>query len=190
MIRKIIKKVINEEVSSKLRRRISKLNELITYTLPYAYPCDYENFEHFIEGIYYELDLIDIEWVDSSEIKKYIENYFLDELIDHYNDNCSKSNLQENTSRIKRRLQIIDHLVKYSIKNFYDSEKICELYENSEEFLSVLIEAVIHRMYYDYFGDISDESEDWSEIYNFIEKYIKNKHGYNIMEYYYKKCAK
>jgi len=71
--------------------------------------------------------------------------------------------------KVKRRLAVVDELFIYLMDKIYRPEKIC-WYTDSDEFIEVVTSAVIERMYYDYFGDIDDLSDEWTRIYIGIQK--------------------
>jgi hypothetical protein len=51
------------------------------------------------------------------------------------------------------------------------------------------MEAAIESMYWNYFANIDDNSGEWSEIYYGMVKYIKDKYGEKIKEYYHINCG-
>lgn len=88
----------------------------------------------------------------------------------------------------KRSLLYIDDEVDYLLDNIYTPKKICR-YENPIEFLYVIIEATFERMYYKYYNNIDDNSDEWGQIYHYIADYIKEKHNTRIMQYYINNCG-
>ena len=90
--------------------------------------------------------------------------------------------------KVKRRLAVVDELFIYLMDKIYRPEKIC-WYTDSDEFIEVVTSAVIERMYYDYFGDIDDLSDEWTRIYIGIQKYLKHKYGKMMEEYYNHNCV-
>jgi hypothetical protein len=49
--------------------------------------------------------------------------------------------------------------------------------------------ATIENMYYTYFGDMDDDSKEWVKIFRFMEKYIKDKYGDELKDYYHINCG-
>lgn len=97
---------------------------------------------------------------------------------------------ETNTSiRLRRRLSMLDYEVESKLKSVYRPDKICGLYKSGEELLNVVMETVIESMYYNYFSNIDDNSGEWGEIYRDMVKYITNKYGDKIKEYYHINCG-
>jgi len=191
MNRDKIKKILGEELNSKFRRRLTDFKNLIQHTSSYAYPCDYENFNHFISAIYDEIENLDVDWINHPDSKNFIEKHLLDDLIEYYEEKCSISDsVNESISRIKRRTQILDFYVDKLLGSQYYFETICDNFISADKYLESLIEVVAHRVYYNYFGDIDEESKNWSDIYDYIESYIQNIHGVKIKNHYNKICEK
>ena len=80
--------VISEDFSISLRRRIYIIEKLLDVLLENSYPCDFENINHFIEGILYDLDVFlltfDLEGLSSHEIKDFIMEYSKDKIEQYY----------------------------------------------------------------------------------------------------------
>ena len=95
--------------------------------------------------------------------------------------------------RVIRRLYAIDLIVQYSLDEYDDKIKsdtdfnLC--YENKEYFYDVVSRWVIEHMYYNYFSDIDDTSEEWTEIYNIMEKYIDSLFGKKIKDFFTDRCG-
>ena len=49
--------------------------------------------------------------------------------------------------------------------------------------------SVIETMYYDYFGDIDDNSQEWRIMFESMEKYIKDNYGERLKTYYHTNCG-
>jgi hypothetical protein len=103
----------------------------------------------------------------------------------------------DNKLRIIRRLYAIDLIVQYRL-DYYDDMilsdnnsrffKFCDKDENY--FFLVVSQWVIEHMYYNYFGDVDDASEEWKEIYNIMEKYIDALFGKKIKDFYNDRCGR
>ena len=90
--------------------------------------------------------------------------------------------------RLRRRLNMLDYEVEYRLSAVYRPNIICN-YKSGEELLEVVAEEAIESMYWNYFTDIDDDSGEWDEMYHDMFKYIKNKHGNKIKEYYHINCG-
>lgn len=116
-----IKKILREEneLPLSVRRRTSIIDKVIDNMLPNMYPCDYNSADHFITGIldeivWFLLDFEDLQGIERIHIEDYILDYKYDELTDYFNERCIVSkndNLQENISRIKEMMGIINEEV-------------------------------------------------------------------------------
>lgn len=91
--------------------------------------------------------------------------------------------------RARRRLVLIDQILKLKISNYYGPDKICK-YETADELVEVIAESVIETMFYShYFGDIDDDSDEWEIISDYMEKYINDNYGEKLREYYHINCG-
>jgi hypothetical protein len=102
--------------------------------------------------------------------------------------------LKEETSNpinlIKRRLDVIDWLVEFSVREIgRQYGNICNV-DTSEILIEIVIEKVGDGMYWDYFADtIDDDSDEWTQMYRFIEKYVENKFGDKLRQHYHINCG-
>jgi hypothetical protein len=96
----------------------------------------------------------------------------------------------DNRVKVLRRMHVVDDMISNEITKFTGSYylDICKF--DVEDFISMVIQWVCERMYYDYFSDIDDDSEEWSSIHNIIAKYIESVHIYNIEKFYADTCVK
>jgi hypothetical protein len=80
--------VINENVPNNVKRRLPVIKRLLNVTLNNSYPCDFDDENHFKEGIMYGIDeylhSFDIEGMSSGEIKEFINEYLSDDIIQYY----------------------------------------------------------------------------------------------------------
>lgn len=90
--------------------------------------------------------------------------------------------------KVRRRLGAVDELFIYLMDKIYRPEKFCE-YTDSDEFIEVVISAVIERMYYNYFSDVDDLSDEWTHMYIGMQKYLTEKYGNMMKQYYEKNCT-
>ena len=97
----------------------------------------------------------------------------------------------DNKFRALRRLWAIDNLVKYRLEDYdkiYMEYGLCD--EDENYFYAVVSGWVIEQMYYNYFGDIDDSSNEWTEIFDIMEKYINSVHKKTIMDFFTDRCGK
>lgn len=102
-----------------------------------------------------------------------------------------KKVLREETeipARVRRRLHYVDSELNSLLNRIYRPDKIC-IYRSGEEFVEVVMYATIENMYYTYFGDMDDDSKEWVKIFRFMEKYIKDKYGDQLKDYYHINCG-
>ena len=85
----------------------------------------------------------------------------------------------ENKLRLLRRLYAIENLVEYRLDDYTDmilSNNDSRFFglcnENEDYFYEIVIRWVMEQMYYNYFSDVDDTSEEWSEMYKMMEMYI------------------
>jgi archaellum biogenesis protein FlaJ (TadC family) len=108
-------------------------------------------------------------------------------------------NLQESIKRIlreesnfslkvRRRFTEMDSSLAYIIKKFYAPNMICG-YKDSKDLFEHISHSVIEIIYYEYFEDIDDLSDEWEQMYYMMAEYLKNKHGAAIDEYYHLNCG-
>jgi len=89
---------------------------------------------------------------------------------------------------LKRRLNMLDYEVEYRLSAIYRPNVTC-YYKSSELLLEVIMEEAIESMYYNYFSNLDDNSGEWGEIYYDMVKYVRDKYGDEIKEYYNKNCG-
>jgi hypothetical protein len=108
-------------------------------------------------------------------------------------------NLQEHIRRVireetkiptmlLRRLHLLDDEVELKIKINYTPFYICK-FESGEELVEVITDASIDSMYWTYFADVDDNSKEWGMMYRTMVKYINDKYGDKIREYYHINCG-
>jgi len=102
-----------------------------------------------------------------------------------------KKILKEETKmsfRLRRRLDMLDWEVEYKLSAIYRPNNICQ-YKNGDELVEVVMEAAIDSMYWNYFADTDDNSGEWANMYYDMVKYIREKYGDKIKEYYHINCG-
>ena len=80
--------VIDENVPINVRRRLKTIKQLLDVTLDNSHPCDFDDENHFKEGILYDIDTFligyEMEGMSSGEIKDFIDEYLSEEIRRHY----------------------------------------------------------------------------------------------------------
>jgi hypothetical protein len=102
-----------------------------------------------------------------------------------------KKILKEETKmnfRLRRRLDMLDYEVEYKLSAIYRPNNICQ-YKNGDELVEVVMEAAIDSMYWNYLADIDDNSGVWANMYYDMVKYIRDKYGDEIRNYYIDNCG-
>jgi hypothetical protein len=100
----------------------------------------------------------------------------------------------DNNLKVLRRLHAVDDLIKYKLDVYDEMIKsnkdfgLCD--ENEQYFFLVISRRVIVDMYYNYFGDIDDDSDEWKEIFDVMEKYIDSLFGKTIRDFFTDRCGK
>ena len=101
---------LQENISTRLRRRTNLLDRVIKNLLPNMYPCDFNSSDHFVEGVideirWFLLDVEELQGIERADIVYYIIDYKYDELTEYFNERCivlQNDNLQESIRRILR----------------------------------------------------------------------------------------
>jgi hypothetical protein len=99
----LIKKILKEETkySSEFKRRVNWFRDFIINSFAMEYPCDYEDFTHFMMGIHSEIEgaVSDGEgydgkpvsdWLTYDEGVNYVEEFMIDELKEYFFSKCKE----------------------------------------------------------------------------------------------------
>jgi hypothetical protein len=102
----------------------------------------------------------------------------------------------ENKLRLLRRLYAIENLVEYRLDDYVDMIlsnnsyrffKFCD--KDETYFFLVVSQWVVEQMYYNYFSDVDDTSEEWSEMYKMMEEYIDKLYSKIIKDFFNNRCS-
>ena len=102
--------------------------------------------------------------------------------------------LREETSNpinlILRRLESLDWWVEFSVREIERQYNgVCNV-RTPENFVEIVIEKSGDGMYWSYFSErIDDSSEEWGQMYRFIEKYVETKFGNKLREHFHIQCG-
>jgi len=88
--------------------------------------------------------------------------------------------------RLRRRINKIDELIAFAIREVKDSHNICKYTVDS--YVGSVAANIIEHMYWDFFSDIDDSSEEWIKMYDTMEKYISDKFGQDLRVDWQIKC--
>jgi hypothetical protein len=154
-----IRTILREEVvSTQIRRRMGKINRLIDVVVDNMYVCDYDDEEHFIEGVVSELGwlvkndefgLNELDWMD---VYEYLETYRTDDIKEYFNerkegcvDDLNESKDKKLLLPKKNYLKIIESL----IEPFKDEVGVCDitvLYDEDDDMYDIYIILGINEM--------------------------------------------
>jgi hypothetical protein len=88
--------------------------------------------------------------------------------------------------RLLRRISVIDEMIVPSCERVlrwgYD---ICRHDVNS--YVSSVASNIVEDMYYEYFSDIEDDSDEWYRLSEMMKNYVQN-HYRTIEKFYKKRC--
>lgn len=154
-----IRTILREEsMPIQIRRRIGKINRLVDNVIDNMYVCDYDDEDHFIEGVIIELrhlvndegfGLNDIEWMD---IYEYIETYRTDDILEHFNerkegclDDLNESKDKKLLPPKKNYLKIIESLIE-PFKDEVGVYDITVLYDKYDDMYGVYLILGVNEM--------------------------------------------
>ena len=100
---------------------------------------------------------------------------------------------EDNKLRTLRRVHAIDEIINHKLDRIenmiiVNNLNLCEL--SLQQFYDMVAEYVKESMYYDYFSDIDDYSDEWREIHEIMTKYIDFVYGDKIENFYWGYCEK
>jgi len=82
------------------------------------------------------------------------------------------------SNSFKRRFYNIDELIPLVMREVKDRDSICKY--TIENYVEAVTYNTIDHMYWDFFADIDDDSEEWTEMFRAMEKYIFDKFGQDL----------
>jgi hypothetical protein len=92
------------EMNTSIKRRYNKIKDFLFNLMDGMYVCDYDNIEHFMEGILYNAedyftDFNDFDGMDKDDFLELLGNEFIDEINSYYNRHCSEESVNEDLGR-------------------------------------------------------------------------------------------
>ena len=161
----------------------------------------------------FDLDLADDEinhtWIYyngkhyDAEVPNGVKNWYDIPLIERFLKRRNKKNqLQENISRIKqvmginesntnrlrRLLHRVDYLVDHVIQYSEYEDDFCSIFKSALSYFDYVTSEINQALYYNYFEDIDDSSEEWKEVYDMMVKYVDEVHGHHIRDHWLSMC--
>jgi hypothetical protein len=141
-LKNLIRQILLSETNDlRYRRRLRDIREIVTNTFAYIYPCDFDNFLQFMEGIKDGIMDNDVfDWVEDEEtgnIAEFVEKHLRDELDEYYSESCYSRDL-----------------------DLYESE---EEKKDYSEFYDVIDDSLS-----DYYGEIKKQVSDDGYV-NFVD---------------------
>jgi hypothetical protein len=167
---------------------------------------NYQNYEGLSLHEFLSKDMIEILSNDFTQIAKGVVLFKKDivyskvgNLLVYFEDNNKETNLKEHIRRVlkeetevstylRRRIDMLDYEIEHRLSAIYRPNNICQ-YENEDELLDVIMEAAIDSTYWNYFGNIDDNSKEWVKLYNEMVQYVMDKYGDEIRNYYIDNCG-
>ena len=97
--------------------------------------------------------------------------------------------LREESKPIKvmRRTHEIDREFKRLMSSVYRPNSICR-YDDGSELFQVVFEGLLENIYFNTFYQMSDLSDEWEKIADFIYNYTWEKYGKEVLDYYNNNC--
>ena len=216
-LRKNIKRILREETLSSIlnildsipenaplfiKRRINDIQNKFNYILKDIDFNEFEDVDDLFHHIVHELsEMIANDLDDYNSIYEYLDSFMYNPIHKIWKNRHKISKLRrlqeqkrkvlrEETQipiKLRRRISYVDDETLYKLSAIYRPDNICR-YENGEELVDVIMEAVIESMYYKYFSDMDDNSGEWGEMYYFMVEYFRRKYSNEIIEYYNSNC--
>jgi hypothetical protein len=89
--------------------------------------------------------------------------------------------------KVLRRTHEIDREFKRVMNSVYRPDNICE-YKDGSELFEVVMESILENLYFNTFYQMSDLSDEWEQIVDFIYNYTWEKYGKELLTYYNDNC--
>lgn len=182
-----LRKIHEDNKTIYFRRRLSDIKRLVRYA-----KNNTDNITDFINYLQSVLTHMN-NGGDNYDIIKTID-FIFKHLKDDINDVYNKSNdLNESREelRYRRHIKEIDEIILSGISivsNEYNTQSFCSTFKSPRELIFTIIEEVSSIIYYRYFSEIDDESEEWGDVYELNYNYIKNIFGDEITLMWNRRC--
>ena len=88
---------------------------------------------------------------------------------------------------VRRRIDAVDWQIDFAVKEVNRQYNVCNLGEDG--FIDTVIQKTIDSMYWDFFSDMDDNSDEWTSAYHYMERYINNNFVNKLRENYHLNCG-
>ena len=193
---------LQENISTRLKRRAHLIDRVIYIMLQNMYPCDYNSSDHFVEGVldeirWFLLDVEELQGIERVDIENYIFDYKYDELTEYFNERCvvlKNDNLQETIRRILRedRFKGQKRFLKDNIFTDFPEYVINDMFRESgdsdySEVQGMTKDQIIDyffngegKQYFDRWGGYEGKNAkvvkiEWNDLTEPLQKFLKTK---------------
>ena len=189
---------LQENISTRLRRRTNLLDRVIDNLLPNMYPCDYNSSDHFVEGVlddvrWFLLDTEELKGIERMDIENYILDYKYNELTEYFNERCvvlKNDNLQESirrilreelSPRVRRRVPYDDLEREFSESLDMSSNMLRNTNKDDgsimslNRFIDVTISILMDGIHYELYSTMPEDSQWYGEVVESLKDYYKDR---------------
>ena len=128
-----------------------------------------------------------------NQVSEFLLNHYSDKIEQKWEEinsgDINESVLKEELSaRVRRRVSAIDWQIGFAVKEVARQRtNICNMGESG--YIETVIEKTIDSMYWDFFSDMDDNSDEWTSAYHYMERYINNNFVNKLRENYQLNCG-
>ena len=128
-----------------------------------------------------------------NQVSEFLLNNYSDKIEQKWEEinsgDINESVLKEELSaRVRRRVSAIDWQIGFAVKEVARQRtNICNMGESG--YIETVIEKTIDSMYWDFFSDMDDNSDEWTSAYHYMERYINNNFVNKLRENYQLNCG-
>ena len=128
-----------------------------------------------------------------NQVSEFLLNHYSDKIEQKWEEinsgDINESVLKEELSaRVRRRVSAIDWQIGFAVKEVARQRtNICNMGESG--YIETVIEKTIDSMYWDFFSDMDDNSDEWTSAYHYMERYINNNFVNKLRENYHLNCG-
>ena len=132
-------------------------------------------------------------WIFEWDWRKKNADVFIEtELLkyDNLGNVVNESVLREETvsTSVRRRIHAIDWQIDFAVREVNRQyTNICNMGESG--FIETVTEKTIESMYWDFFSDMDDNSNEWTAAYHFMVRYINNNFVDKLKQNYHMNCG-
>jgi len=127
-----------------------------------------------------------------NQVSEFIWSHYSDEMEERWekinSGDINESVLKEELSaRVRRRVTSIDWQIEFAVKEVKRQNNVCNMRE--DDFIETVIEKTIDSMYWDFFSDMDDNSDEWTSAYYYMVRYINNNFVNKLRQNYHLNCG-